>query len=205
MDIELAGEPGSVIDQPQIMLEFCKAMADESRLKIVGLLSTTEHSVQDLAGLLNLKEPTVSHHLAVLKELDLVTLRAAGNVHWYRLRSDVLRKISRAVFSTENIARIAVSAEADGWHRKVLDTFVHDQRLTEIPVSRKKRWVILKWLVQDFEPGANYSEAEVNNILKQHHDDCATLRRELIGYRMLARAAGIYRRNPDSEWLRADK
>jgi len=205
MDIEIERSQSPIMDQPQIMLQFCKAMADESRLKIVGLLSTTEHSVQDLAGLLNLKEPTVSHHLAVLKALDLLTLRAEGNVHWYRLRGDVLRKISREVFSTENIARIAVSAEADGWDRKVLDNFVRGERLTEIPVSRKKRWVILKWLVQDFEPGASYSEAEVNNILKQHHDDCATLRRELIGYRMLARAAGIYRRNPDSEWRCADK
>ena len=114
MDIELEREQAPIMEQPQIMLQFCKAMADESRLKMVGLLSATEHSVQDLAGLLKLKEPTVSHHLAVLKELDLVTLRAEGNVHWYRLRSDVLRKISRAVFSTENIARIAVSAEADG-------------------------------------------------------------------------------------------
>ncbi len=193
------------MEQPPLMLQFCKAMADESRLKIVGLLSSHERSVMDLAALLNLKEPTVSHHLSVLKELDLVTLRAEGNVHWYKLRVDVLRKISRAVFSTENIARIAVSAEADGWDRKVLDNFVRGERLAEIPVSRKKRWVILKWLAQRFELDTNYSEADVNAILKQHHEDCATLRRELIGYRMLARAGGIYRRNPDAQWLRADK
>jgi len=193
------------MEQPPLMLQFCKAMADESRLKIVGLLSSHERSVMDLAALLNLKEPTVSHHLSVLKELDLVTLRAEGNVHWYKLRVDVLRKISREVFSTENIARIAVSAEADGWDRKVLDNFVRGERLAEIPVSRKKRWVILKWLAQRFELDTNYSEAEVNAILKQHHEDCATLRRELIGYRMLARAGGIYRRNPDAQWLRADK
>jgi hypothetical protein len=191
--------------RPQLMLQFCKAMADESRLKIIGLLSSREHSVQDLAALLNLKEPTVSHHLAVLKELDLVRLRAEGNTHWYRLSHDVLRKISRAVFSTENIARMAVSAEADGWERKILDTFVHGERLTEIPVSRKKRWVILKWLAQCFEPGASYSEATVNAIVKRHHEDCATLRRELIGYRMLTRSSGVYRRNADSEWLAADK
>jgi hypothetical protein len=193
------------VEQPQLMLQFCKAMADESRLKIVALLSATEHSVQDLARLLNLKEPTVSHHLAVLKELNLVRLRADGNIHWYRLSHDVLRKISRAVFSTENIARMAVSAEADGWERKVLDNFVRGERLTEIPVSRKKRWVILKWLVQRFELGVNYSEADVNAILKRHHEDCATIRRELIGYRMLARDKGIYRRMADSEWRRADK
>src|SRR5713226_3308890 len=146
------------MEQAQIILQFCKAMSDQSRLKIVGLLSSQEHSVMDLAALLNLKEPTVSHHLAVLKALDLVTLRAEANIHWYKLKLDVLRKISRASFSTENIARIAISAEADGWERKVLDNFVKGERLTEIPVSRKKRWVILKWLAQRFEVGANYPE-----------------------------------------------
>jgi len=65
--------------------------------------------------------------------------------------------------------------------------------------------VILKWLAQRFENGATYSEAAVNAIIKTHHDDCATLRRELIGYRMLARSNGIYHRNEDSVWLPADK
>jgi hypothetical protein len=193
------------VEQPLLMLQFCKAMADESRLKIVGLLSATEHSVQDLAHLLNLKEPTVSHHLAVLKELDLVRLRADGNIHWYRLSHEVLRKISRTVFSTENIARMAVSAEADGWERKVLENFVRGERLREIPVSRKKRWVILKWLANRFELNATYSEADLNAILKRHHEDCATIRREMIGYRILSRDKGIYRRMPDSEWRQADK
>jgi hypothetical protein len=193
------------MEQPLLMLQFCKAMADESRLKIVGLLSATEHSVQDLAHLLNLKEPTVSHHLAVLKELDLVRLRADGNIHWYRLSHEVLRKISRTVFSTENIARMAVSAEADGWERKVLENFVRGELLREIPVSRKKRWVILKWLANRFELNATYSEADLNAILKRHHEDCATIRREMIGYRILSRDKGIYRRMPDSEWRQADK
>lgn len=97
---------------PEIMLQFCKAMADESRLKIVGLLSTAEHSVQQLASMLELKEPTVSHHLAVLKQLDLLRLRADGNFRWYRLNEEVLGKISRAVFSRDSIARLAVSAAA---------------------------------------------------------------------------------------------
>src|SRR5271168_4040443 len=108
---------------PEIMLQFCKAMADESRLKIIGLLSTAEHSVQQLASMLDLKEPTVSHHLAVLKQLDLVRIRAEGNFRWYRLNEEVLGKISRAVFSRESIAGLAVSAEARDSDRKVLDNF----------------------------------------------------------------------------------
>jgi hypothetical protein len=185
---------------PEIMLQFCKAMADESRLKIVGLLSTAEHSVQQLASFLELKEPTVSHHLAVLKQLDLVRLRADGNFRWYRLNEEVLGKISRAVFSRDSIARLAVSAEARSSERKVLDNFVDGDRLLEIPVSYKKRLVILKWLVAFFEPGISYTESQVNAILKLHHPDCATLRREMIGCGMLARDKGIYHRRSESEW-----
>jgi hypothetical protein len=184
---------------PGIMLQFCKAIADESRLKVIGLLSAAERSVQELASMLNLKEPTVSHHLAVLKQLDLVKLRADGNFHRYRLNEEMLRKLSRAVFSRDNIARLAVSAEAGGAERKVLDSFIDGERLLEIPVSRKKRLVILKWLGEFFEPGISYTEAQVNAILKLHHHDCATLRREMVGYRMLTRDKGIYRRGPESE------
>jgi len=185
---------------PEIMLQFCKAMADESRLKIIGLLSTAEHSVQQLASMLELKEPTVSHHLAVLKQLNLVRLRADGNFRWYRLNDEVLGQISRAVFSRDSIAKLAVAAEARGSERKVLDNFIEGDHLLEIPVSYKKRLVILKWLADFFEPDISYTESEVNAILKLHHHDCATLRREMIGCGMLARGKGIYRRRPESEW-----
>jgi hypothetical protein len=186
--------------QPEIMLQFCKAMADESRLKIIGLLSTAEHSVQQLASTLELKEPTVSHHLAVLKQLDLLRMRADGNFRWYRLNEDVLGQISRTVFSRDSIARLAVSAEARSSERKVLDNFVDGDRLREIPVSYKKRLVILKWLVSFFDPGISYAESQVNAVLKLHHHDCATLRREMIGCGMLSRESGVYRRRPESEW-----
>ena len=191
--------------QPEIMLQFCKAMADESRLKIVGLLSTGEHSVQQLATTLELKEPTVSHHLAILKQLGLLTLRADGNFRWYRLNNQMLGQIGRAVFSREGIAKLALSAVARDPERKVLDAFVDGKRLLEIPVSYKKRLVILKWLAGFFEQGISYTEGQVNAILKWHHHDCATLRREMIGCAMLARDKGIYRRRPESEWRTALK
>ena len=191
--------------QPEIMLQFCKAMADESRLKIIGLLSTAEHSVQQLASILELKEPTVSHHLGVLKQLDLVRLRADGNFRWYRLNEEVLGQISRTVFSRDNIARLAISAGARDSERKILDNFVDGERLLEIPVSYKKRLVVLKWLVRFFEANISYTESQVNALLKLHHHDCATLRREMIGCGMLARDKGIYRCRPESAWRTAIK
>jgi|HubBroStandDraft_5_1064220.scaffolds.fasta_scaffold49453_2 DNA-binding transcriptional ArsR family regulator len=184
----------------EIMLQFCKAMADESRLKMVGMLSAAEHSVQQLAAMLNLKEPTVSHHLAVLKQLELVKMRADGNFRWYRLNEEVLGKISRSVFSRGNLARLAATSRPRDPERKVLDNFLDGDRLLEIPVSYKKRLVILKWLAGFFELGISYTEAQINAILKLHHHDCATLRREMTGCAILMREKGIYRRGPESGW-----
>jgi len=59
---------------------------------------------------------------------------------------------------------------------------------------------ILRWLAARFGPDTTYSEADVNRIIKRHHGDCATLRRELIGCRMLHRERGLYRRLPETEW-----
>ena len=59
----------------ETLLAFFKAMADESCLRIIGLLAQGERSVQQLAQALELREPTVSHHLAVLKAQGLVTVR----------------------------------------------------------------------------------------------------------------------------------
>ena len=47
---------------PAMLLQFFKALAHESRLRLLGLVATREHSVQELAALVALKEPTVSHH-----------------------------------------------------------------------------------------------------------------------------------------------
>ncbi|HAT45350.1 MAG TPA: ArsR family transcriptional regulator, partial [Ktedonobacter sp.] len=70
--------------------------------------------------------------------------------------------------------------------------FFEGTRLKEIPASRKKRSVILKWLANQFEPGVLYKESEVNEIIERHHSDTAWLRRELIGEKLLTRENGVY-------------
>jgi hypothetical protein len=73
--------------------------------------------------------------------------------------------------------------------------------LSRLPSSLRKRWLIHRRLVEDFEEGRRYPEAELNGILQRRHWDCATIRREMIGWRMLARERGIYWRLPREEWL----
>jgi biotin operon repressor len=181
-------------------LEFFRALAERSRLRIVGLLAAREYSVQELARTLGLREPTVSHHLAILKTVGLASVRSQGTIRWYRLEEDALHRRSRALLSRPSLERIAADTSAEAGEREVLVNFLEGDRLTKIPVSRKKRWLILQWLARKFAAGTEYSEAQVNAILKRHHEDAATLRRELVGYRMLARDRGVYRLLPESHW-----
>jgi len=183
------------------LLAFFKALAHESRLKIVGLLASRELSGQELAALLALKEPTVSHHLAMLRELGLVRQRLDGNTHWWSLDLEALVALNRRMATRDDVAALAGGIEPDAWDRRVLDNFLGvDERLKEIPASRKKRWVVLRFLAEKFEADRRYPEAELNEILKRHHWDSATLRREMVGYRMMARDHGIYWRLPEAEW-----
>lgn len=176
-------------------MQLLKLLANETRLKLLGLLAARERSVGELAEIAGVKEPTVSHHLALLAEAGLVTMRAEGTAHLYRLDAEVLQGIGKELFAPENVVALAGEAAADSaeqYERKILRTFLDGERLTKIPDVRKKRDVILRWLAERFEPGARYPEPQVNEILQRHHPDSATLRRELVGARLLARESGIY-------------
>jgi hypothetical protein len=182
------------------LLAFFKALADESRLRIVGLLGAGERNVQELARALDLKEPTVSHHLAILKRSGLVTARADGTTRWHALDRGALENLAQRVLQPQKIA-VAEPESADAWDARVLAGYVtKDGRLKSIPASRKKRGAVLRWLMRDFESGRRYPEAKVNAAIEAHHWDCATLRRELVGHRMMARENRIYWRLPESEW-----
>jgi len=112
--------------------------------------------VGELAAQLRLKEPTVSHHLARLQDLGLVSMRAEGTSHRYRLQGETLHRLRRELFTAEQVASIADSVEGEKWERKVLRTYFDGDRLTQIPTTRKKRDVILRWLVTQFDVGVRY-------------------------------------------------
>jgi predicted transcriptional regulator len=179
------------------LLQFFKALANESRLKLVGALAQQERSVEELASILDLKEPTVSHHLNKLKELQLLQMRIEGNTHYYQLDLDALEKMQKAMLTT---TQVAPPVDENIWETKVLNSFVKANYITEIPTSRKKRLIVLKWLIKKFDLDKSYTERELNELIKPIHADTATLRRELVGYNMMQRDNSVYQRIPEVEW-----
>src|SRR5246127_5339175 len=184
------------------LLRFFKALAHESRLRLLGFLAQRARTLQELASLLGLTEPSTSHHLGLLREAGLVSLRVEGNLHWYDFEPSELAPLAKSVLSRQNVAHWAGEARAEKPDRLIQNYLESDGRLRLIPASRKKRYPVLAWLAAHFDLDRRYREAEVNQILQTRYWDSATLRRELVGYRMLAREKGIYWRLSEEQWQR---
>ena len=183
-----------------MLLEFVKALAHESRLRLLGLLASREHSVQQLASSLSLKEPTVSHHLALLREAGLISLRQDGNTHWYNLELKALSRLARTLATREQLEAFAGGRTEAPEDRIVRNYLTREGRLKSFPTTRKKRRPVLAWLARQFEDDRRYSEAEVNELIERRHHDRETFRRELVGHQMLARKDGVYWRLPEESW-----
>ncbi|MBO0779572.1 MAG: DUF2087 domain-containing protein [Ktedonobacteraceae bacterium] len=100
--------------------------------------------------------------------------------------------MSRGLLSSEKMASLVDDVAGDAWERKVLKDFFEGTRLKEIPASRKKRSVVLKWFAIQFEYGVRYTEKQVNELIQRHHEDASSIRRELIGEHLMQRENGSY-------------
>lgn len=64
-------------------VDFCKALADETRQAILRMLLQGEMCVSDIVNAFGLSQPTISHHLGTLKNAGLVSSRKEGKQVYY--------------------------------------------------------------------------------------------------------------------------
>ena len=111
--IELTPAPTAVepddalIDRARDLAPQFKALADENRLAIVLLLSERDRTVRELTEATGLAQTLVSHHLAPLRELGLVTVTPKGRSNVYALCCDAFTAPMRALAGLSNIAEPA--------------------------------------------------------------------------------------------------
>jgi DNA-binding transcriptional ArsR family regulator len=79
---------------PQNVVRLHRALGDETRLKMLKLLSAKDLYLTEIAQLLDLSKPTIKHHLAILRAAGLVTVTEAGTVIYYSLRRGGLDEAS---------------------------------------------------------------------------------------------------------------
>jgi DNA-binding transcriptional ArsR family regulator len=73
--------------------EMLKALANRHRLMILCKLIDGEHSVGEMAGFLEVRDSTVSQHLALLRKDGLVSTRREGQTIWYALASEPVKRL----------------------------------------------------------------------------------------------------------------
>jgi predicted transcriptional regulator len=173
------------------LLDFFKALSDANRLRIIGILAGGEHSVGEVAELLNISISTASNHLSMLAHIGLAAVRPSGHYYYYSLREDTLREMTARLLKPENLPRLSQTVDQDAFDRKVLRAFLDDAgRITSFPAQEKKFIVLLKHVAEAFEVGKRYPEKEVNEILLRFNKDTATLRRGMIEFHLMEREGG---------------
>lgn len=173
------------------VVPILKLLANETRLRVVGLIAEREWSAVNLARHLHLTEATMSHHLSKLMDADLLTMRVEGTSHFYRLNTATLQAMNKTLLRPEKLMRAPPSAMAQTPSARVLRSFVEDGRIRKLPEAHAKREVVLKWVLDQLED-RRYREREISEILKRYFDDYATLRRELVNHRLMKRENGVY-------------
>ncbi len=69
-------------------VDFCKALADDTRQRILEMLQEGEMCVSDVVAAFDMSQPTISHHLHILKQFGLVTSRREGKRVFYAIDRD---------------------------------------------------------------------------------------------------------------------
>lgn len=171
------------MNEPGEILSFVKAMASADRLRIVGLLSQGSKRAAEIAGVLGLHPSDVNRHLEQLTGSGVVS--EADGV--YDLNEKAIESLARGQFEGKRPSYVPKEDQEEDV-RKVLKSFLNaDGTLKQIPPMGNKLLIILNFIVDAFSFDANYTEKEINTILRRFHVDTAALRRYLVDYGLMAR------------------
>jgi biotin operon repressor len=184
------------------IVEFHKALGDLTRVRIIGLLQQGPLHGQAIAEKLGLKPPTITHHMAKLREVGLIKVKRDKNTIYFSLNTKALENSAKAILTvgTGGEASMEMSVTAEERAAIINNFFTKDGKLKNVPAQRKKKLVVLAHMVKGLEFGKVYQEKEINEYLKQFHEDYATLRRELIMCQYMYRENNQYELNPVELW-----
>jgi len=191
------------------VVEYHKALADPTRVKMLILLAGGEKSGQTLAQELSVTPATITHHASKLRQASLINERRDKNTIFFSLDSYMLNSNSTAAAEliTRNIAsgegeRGMPEAQANSKFREstLRNFFTEDGRLKHLPSQLKKKLIVLEQLVSQLKKGQKYTEKEMNAFIQRFHPDYATIRREFIMHQFMYRTNEIYELNPKVMW-----
>lgn len=189
------------------LVNFHKALADPTRIRMLALLAKGPLHGQALAGKLGITPPTVTHHAAKLREAGLIQEKRDKNTIYFYLEQNSLERGAQAVLETVLRTGQTGGEDMDGQLEKermavIRNFFGSDGRLKQIPAQRKKKLIVFEHMVRGLDRNKKYTEQEINEFILRFHEDYATIRREFIINHYMYRENGIYELNPPEMWAK---
>lgn len=179
-------------------IRLFKCLSDKSRLQILKSLAMEDMYVERLAERLGITAPTVSFHLKKLADAGAVTSYKSQYYMMYSLKKDIFDTSILEILQEKSDEAEAQARRDAQYRQKVISAFFEYGRLKAIPAQKKKERIVLEVIVGAFEFDRIYSEREVNIIIADFHDDFCTIRRDMIGERLLGRdERGYWRIKPE--------
>ena len=173
-------------------LTIYKALADETRLKIINALNEKEMYVELLAERLQLTPATVSFHMKKLLAAGLVETHREQYYTMYSLRKEAFSMTLEQLTFAEEGSDAAEKQREEMYRRKVIKSFMPYGYCETMPAQSKKRMIIYAEIMKKFEVGRQYPEQEVNALIGQVHGDYCTVRRAFVGLGWMIRENGLY-------------
>lgn len=165
------------------ILSFVKAMASAERLRVIGALVRGRATQAEIAEQLHVPVRDVFDHLSFLVHVGIVRETDGA----YELDEKAIEALARGQFEGKRPA-FEAKGEKQEDARKVLKNYLNaDGTLKQLPPMGNKLLIVLNFIVDVFEFDTNYTEKEVNTILRRFHVDTAALRRYLVDHQLMAR------------------
>jgi DNA-binding transcriptional ArsR family regulator len=178
------------------------ALADDTRLRILEFLAEQgEQRGQEIVAQLDGSQGNVSRHLKQLVGAGFVRERRVGDANkHYEFDPAGLQRLLyllRQLLSSHNVQSVGIQRQRESQLKQVrasapatLHGFFDKQgRITRWSSKLKEQRAMLEFLVAKFEPGRDYSEKEVNDLLQQWYldPDFVLIRRSMIDAGLLQR------------------
>ncbi|MBJ6723334.1 metalloregulator ArsR/SmtB family transcription factor [Geomesophilobacter sediminis] len=177
-------------------LAIIKALADESRLAIVGSLLEQPQYVEEIAKRHALAPSTVSFHLKKLEHAGLIRSRKEQYYVMVTANEGLLHTTLKELVEAGAAGRAVQEQRFDDYRAKVVATFFPHGTLERLPAQHKKRLIVLEQFAARFEEGHRYMESEVTGLIRPLFDDYCTVRRLLVD-------EGLIRRDDSHYWREA--
>lgn len=166
-----------------------KALADESRLKIISILMRQDSYPEYLACKLNLTAPTITYHMEKLVNANIVR---GTKMQYYTIYS-----INKEIMNSQigELVKSAIEFDKDErYENKVIGNFFEYGRLKKIPTQLKKREIVIGYIASRFELGNEYSEKQFAAEITAMYDDHCAVKRELIAMGFFQDMGSAYKR-----------